>query len=430
MAGRVPDLFISYAREDQASAQAIAGPIRAAGWDVWWDQRLRGGDDFSSLIEEHVRTARCVLVLWSRHSRTSLWVKAEASVALERGVLLQVLLDDATPPLPFTSLHCRRLNEEGGWQFLIDEVKARLGTSTRATDASIQGRPAPENTAPPRNIPSPAHPKRKLGRPGTRWALGILGGAAALGLVVALTRSPSPRSRDDATGRPSHGPSPSEAEPPSPPAGKPGSGAMHDINNAVDVEKAAKVADAQRSGRYRMDNGIIQISASSTQPPRAEQTGDSESAPQHTNSGHTENGPSGLRAVGPVTYSARLDARDHCHPRGKRLCNAAEVFQQDRYYSHSGGGTSEDEAETYFSSRSDRESLKKALYTYVRERGFAERDWWRQITDFTPMVKVTLILSDGAIVVREVKIVDRGTPLPPCRESVALIDDSLVCPRR
>ncbi|MGH6729812.1 MAG: TIR domain-containing protein, partial [Sphingomicrobium sp.] len=35
--GGVADIFLSYAREDEAAAQRAAKALGAAGYDVWWD---------------------------------------------------------------------------------------------------------------------------------------------------------------------------------------------------------------------------------------------------------------------------------------------------------------------------------------------------------------------------------------------------------
>jgi hypothetical protein len=44
------DVFISYAREDRSTAQALAGALSAAGLNVWWDRQIIGGQDFTDVI--------------------------------------------------------------------------------------------------------------------------------------------------------------------------------------------------------------------------------------------------------------------------------------------------------------------------------------------------------------------------------------------
>lgn len=98
------DIFLSYAREDLEVAKRLAAAFAARGWSVWWDQRLPIGGPFEKLTEEELARAGCVVVLWSRASVSSDWVKSEASEARERRVLFPVLIEDVKPPLEFRSL--------------------------------------------------------------------------------------------------------------------------------------------------------------------------------------------------------------------------------------------------------------------------------------------------------------------------------------
>ena len=56
-------IFISYAREDRDTAQALAAALAADGHAVWWDRELGGGDDFSLEIERQLNAARLALSL-------------------------------------------------------------------------------------------------------------------------------------------------------------------------------------------------------------------------------------------------------------------------------------------------------------------------------------------------------------------------------
>lgn len=82
------NVFISYAREDRDHADRLSGALEARGWSVWWDPRIPAGQSFDETIERELETADCVVVLWSKHSIVSEWVKNEASAALDRGVLI------------------------------------------------------------------------------------------------------------------------------------------------------------------------------------------------------------------------------------------------------------------------------------------------------------------------------------------------------
>ena len=58
----MPDIFISYAREDIAKARAIATELEARAWSVFWDRHIPHGQDFSDYLQKQIDSARCVLV--------------------------------------------------------------------------------------------------------------------------------------------------------------------------------------------------------------------------------------------------------------------------------------------------------------------------------------------------------------------------------
>jgi hypothetical protein len=97
----VSDVFLSYASQDRADAGEVAGALQARGWNVWWDRKITAGQSYDQVIERELDTASCVVVLWSKHSVASEWVKNEAAAAAERGVLVPALIDAVKPPLEF-----------------------------------------------------------------------------------------------------------------------------------------------------------------------------------------------------------------------------------------------------------------------------------------------------------------------------------------
>lgn len=72
--------------------------LESRGFSVWWDDKLRVGR-WDHSIEAELERAKCVLVLWSRHSIKSRHVLDEADVGSEREVLVPLLVDDSRPPL-------------------------------------------------------------------------------------------------------------------------------------------------------------------------------------------------------------------------------------------------------------------------------------------------------------------------------------------
>lgn len=98
-------VFLSYAREDRAVADRLARAITAAGRSVWWDRHIKGGAEFARDIEKQLNEAERVIVLWSRHSINSRWVKDEAGEAAETGRLIAATIDGTAAPLGFRQFH-------------------------------------------------------------------------------------------------------------------------------------------------------------------------------------------------------------------------------------------------------------------------------------------------------------------------------------
>jgi hypothetical protein len=155
------DIFISYAREDLDRVAPLAQALTTQGWDVFWDRTIPTGKTWREVIGGKLDVARCVIVVWSRHSIRSDWVQEEADVGRERAVLVPVLIDDVKPPLGFRAVQAASLL---GWdgapkspalaQLLADIGKmldAPTGADrpTRAPDIAPRTRDSNEASSPP-----------------------------------------------------------------------------------------------------------------------------------------------------------------------------------------------------------------------------------------------------------------------------------------
>ncbi|MEO5973430.1 MAG: TIR domain-containing protein [Sphingomicrobium sp.] len=133
------DLFLSYARPDEPQADRIAEALRGAGYRVWRDDELPAHRAYSDVIEERLKSAAAVVVLWSADAAKSQWVRAEADAARGASTLVQAVLDGCTPPLPFNQIHCADLKEWNGdtnapgWRKLLASVRALAGAPQRET---------------------------------------------------------------------------------------------------------------------------------------------------------------------------------------------------------------------------------------------------------------------------------------------------------
>jgi hypothetical protein len=166
MQGRDPymaQVFVSYSHANVDPVSRLAAGLEQTGYAVWWDRRLRAHQQFGPEIEAALRGSHCAIVAWSTQARDSLWVRAEATEAWEAGKLVQVTLDGAKPPLPFTMIHVLNLARWSG-----QVVDAPWSELREAVDLVIKGAPAPQ-----------ARPAR-LGGFGPAAAIGI----ASIGLVL------------------------------------------------------------------------------------------------------------------------------------------------------------------------------------------------------------------------------------------------------
>ena len=80
-AANTTEIFLSYARSSEPHAMRIADALRNSGYDVWWDEDLPAHRAYGDVIEERLKAARAVLVLWSADATKSEWVRAEADAA-------------------------------------------------------------------------------------------------------------------------------------------------------------------------------------------------------------------------------------------------------------------------------------------------------------------------------------------------------------
>ena len=131
------DIFVSYARTDEPQAGRVSQGLRALGYEVWRDDELPAHRAYADVIEERLNSAKAVVVLWSAEAARSQWVRAEADTARSAGTLVQAILDDHVPPLPFNQIQCADLRDwdgstdTSGWRKLVASVTALAGSKAQ-----------------------------------------------------------------------------------------------------------------------------------------------------------------------------------------------------------------------------------------------------------------------------------------------------------
>jgi class 3 adenylate cyclase/tetratricopeptide (TPR) repeat protein len=134
------EIFVSHARSTAAQALRIAAELRSAGYEVWIDDQLPVHRAYTDVIEENLRAARVVLVIWSTDAVKSNWVRAEAGVGLDAGTLVQMSLDGVDLPLPFNQIECAKLvgwtgdPSAAGWKKVLSSIEELTSHRDRKPD--------------------------------------------------------------------------------------------------------------------------------------------------------------------------------------------------------------------------------------------------------------------------------------------------------
>ncbi len=153
------DIFLSYSRHDEDKARQLARALEDEGFTVFWDRHIQAGQIFDQVIRRELDEAGAVIVLWSRDSVTSDWVKDEAERAKARGVLVPVLVDDVPLPLGFGRVQTADVRSwRGGPSYeAVSQIAAAVRAAMTALPAGLPGR---GGAAPPR----PPRPRRRRKR--------------------------------------------------------------------------------------------------------------------------------------------------------------------------------------------------------------------------------------------------------------------------
>ena len=129
----MPDIFLSYNRDDQATARQFAEGFEREGFNVWWDVTLRSGEAYDQVTEKALREAKAVVVLWSRKSVESRWVRAEATLADRNRTLVPAMIEPCDRPIMFELTQTADLSRWTGdaadrtWQSFLTDVRRFVG---------------------------------------------------------------------------------------------------------------------------------------------------------------------------------------------------------------------------------------------------------------------------------------------------------------
>lgn len=134
-------LFISYSHEDKPVAKQLAESLSSRGYDVFWDAKIPPGMTFDTYIFENLQGSNAVIVLWSKNSIHSDYVKEEAEYAKNRRMLVPLNIDGTDLPFGFTRIQATDLSgwhgamQDGQWQTVVDSIEAILN---RESDPGLE----------------------------------------------------------------------------------------------------------------------------------------------------------------------------------------------------------------------------------------------------------------------------------------------------
>ena len=149
------DIFLSYARQDRTTARMFAEGLADEGFSVWWDASLHSGETFDEVIEQKLRDAGAVVVLWSPRSVASRWVRAEATLADRRKKLAPAIIEPCDRPIIFELTHAADLCEWTGdindihWQAFMEDLRRLIETQSETKD-DVAVQPARQQSPPNR----------------------------------------------------------------------------------------------------------------------------------------------------------------------------------------------------------------------------------------------------------------------------------------
>jgi hypothetical protein len=88
------DIFLSYSKKDKERVKTIVEKLQARDWSVWWDRQIPPGKTFDGVIQEALDASRCVVVICSKTSIDSQWVRTEANEAMKEKRLVPARIDE------------------------------------------------------------------------------------------------------------------------------------------------------------------------------------------------------------------------------------------------------------------------------------------------------------------------------------------------
>lgn len=126
------DIFIAYSRSDATAAERLVQHFRQEGWEVFIDKQTPVGRRWDKKIEQELRAAKAVVVLWSVTSRDSDYVLEEAEYGKRKDILFPAIIELVECPYGFGRIQTADLvgwdqqTEHTGLVQLLESLRVHL----------------------------------------------------------------------------------------------------------------------------------------------------------------------------------------------------------------------------------------------------------------------------------------------------------------
>ena len=134
------DVFLSYSHRDKALAETLYHIIEQRR-SVFMDRRrLRPGAKWEPMLRMALQSARCVVVIWSKASVKSEWVRREAREGLMRDVLIPVCIHEVPIPAEFEQFQAADLvgwdgNDSDALRLVLGRIDEVIRLPSKTPDA-------------------------------------------------------------------------------------------------------------------------------------------------------------------------------------------------------------------------------------------------------------------------------------------------------
>ncbi len=168
------DVVICCASADRAAAGRIADAVAGTGYEPWLSDASSTYSEREDEVTERIGAAKAAIVIWSKASRASTSLRAEARAARSQRKLIEVSIDGSKPMPPFDPEQLISLSgwrgQDGhpGWRSIVRGLERLCGAA-----------PAP---APAPAVDPAPRPARRGLRAGLA-ALLVMSGLAAAAMV-------------------------------------------------------------------------------------------------------------------------------------------------------------------------------------------------------------------------------------------------------